>query len=154
MKDLQKRDLCDPNRQMVKGSVKEGLESGQPSLNYLDLPSPAGVNAPNFLKYVMIAFQLRVLMGNRLLALDPLAGQIPVGIEYPHCSTKWQLLATAPALSHPHIDAGKFATWVHVRRGAKIWAVLDGPIPAEPLTEMDLAVHKWIPFLLEEGDML
>ncbi|KAF8514467.1 hypothetical protein JB92DRAFT_129579 [Gautieria morchelliformis] len=124
---------------MVKRSIKQALESGQPSLNFLNLPNPEGVDVPDFV---------------RMLSLNRVAAQMPVGVENPQYSTKWQLLATAPALSHPHIDAGKFATWVQVRRGAKIWAVLDGPMPGKPLTEFDLEAHKWIPFLLEQDDIL
>ena len=75
-------------------------------------------------------------------------------VGFPHYSTKWNLLATAPALSRPHVDAAKFSTWIHILRGAKLWSVIDGEVPNCHLTELDPAKYKWKSFLLEEDDLL
>ncbi|KAF8470362.1 hypothetical protein JB92DRAFT_2838430 [Gautieria morchelliformis] len=88
--DLQKRDMWDRKREMVKGLIMKAVQSGELSLNFLELPN-------------LVAAQRAYL-------------------QY---STKWQLLATAPALSQLHINAGKFGTWVQVHWGVKIWVVVD-----------------------------
>ena len=88
------------------------------------------------------------------MSLDTLAGQLPMKAGFPQYSTKWKTLATTPAVSSPHIDAAKFGTWVHIRKGAKLWGVLEGDIPEAPLVDLKAGVHRWKYFVLEEDDRL
>jgi len=52
------------------------------------------------------------------------------------------------------MDAAKFGTWLHILRGAKIWAVLDGEAPDQILPYVDVSKYRWKHFLLEEDDLL
>lgn len=67
---------------------------------------------------------------------------------------RWNLCATQPALTRLHYDPGKFATWIRILRGTKIWFILDGPIPPQGLAGFDISHAKFVYFVLEEGSTL
>jgi len=83
-----------------------------------------------------------------------MASQLPLESGFPQYSMSWEVLATSPAFSRPHIDAGRFHTWIRMIFGSKLWIVLDEKPPSCLLTEMALDQYKWKFFLLEEGDTL
>ncbi|KAF8576658.1 hypothetical protein K439DRAFT_1622690 [Ramaria rubella] len=137
--DLQLRDEGNYLNEIVSTTMWEVIEDHQPAVNFFDIPSPAGVFPPHFL---------------RVLSMDGLASQRPMGPGFPQYSSKWKLMATPPALSRAHYDAGKYSTWIHMERGCKFWAVLVGETPKCPLTDIVVKKHKWKVFLLEEDNIL
>lgn len=92
--------------------------------------------------------------GHRPIAVDSFAGQLPFRHGFPQYSIKWHLLATRCAFSRAHIDAAKFASWLHALRGAKVWCVMQGDMPEVALSDIKYGEHEWKCFLLEEGDYL
>ncbi|KAF8572672.1 hypothetical protein K439DRAFT_1625608 [Ramaria rubella] len=135
----QLRDEKNYLNEIVSTTMKEVILDNQPAVNFLDIPNPAGVFPPQFL---------------RVLSLDSLASQRPMGPGFPQYSSKWKLMATSPALSRAHYDAGKYSMWIRIECGCKFWATLVGEIPTCPLTELVVEDHKWKVFVLEEDVIL
>ncbi|KIJ44529.1 hypothetical protein M422DRAFT_252139 [Sphaerobolus stellatus SS14] len=88
------------------------------------------------------------------LSLDSLAGQLITGPGFPHDDMRWNLCATAPALTRPHYDTAKLATWVHTLRGAKLWFVMDGEVPEDGMCNLDVTKHTFKYVLVEPGAVL
>jgi hypothetical protein len=68
----------------------------------------------------------------------------------------WALVTTAPAMSQTHIDAGRFAAWIHVLTGTKIFFIRNDEgagTPGEPCTT-DPMNHAWVPVVLRSGHKL
>ncbi|KAF8590182.1 hypothetical protein K439DRAFT_1612176 [Ramaria rubella] len=81
--DLQLRDEGNYLNEIVSTTMREVIEDHQPAVNFLDIPSPAGVFPPRFL---------------RVLSMDGWASQRPMGPGFPKYSSKWKLMVTPPAL--------------------------------------------------------
>ncbi|KAF8573397.1 hypothetical protein K439DRAFT_1625110 [Ramaria rubella] len=137
--DLQLRDEGNYLNKIVSTTMREVIEDHQPAVNFLDIPSPAGVFPPHLL---------------RVLSMDGLVSQRPMGPGFPQYPSKWKLMATPPTLSRAHYDAGKYSMWIHMECVCKFWAVLVGETPKCPLTDIVVKKHKWKVFLLEEDDIL
>jgi hypothetical protein len=78
-------------------------------------------------------------------------------MPFPVDSLNWALVATVPAMSTIHRDAGKFATYVQVQSGTKLWLVRDpeeSPGLPHKLVETDVKQHKWTGFVLNPGHVL
>lgn len=75
---------------------------------------------------------------------------------FPADCLQWALVATPPAMSPIHYDAGKFCTVVEVVAGHKLWLVRDttGPEAPEVLTKCDIKSLKWIGLVLGPGHRL
>jgi hypothetical protein len=75
---------------------------------------------------------------------------------FPMESLHWALVATVPAMSPIHFDAGKFCTIVEVITGYKLWLVRDttGPTAPEDLSECDIESLKWVGIVLGPGHKL
>ncbi|KAF8573530.1 hypothetical protein K439DRAFT_1625013 [Ramaria rubella] len=137
--DLQLRDEKNYLNEIVSTTMREVILDNQPAVNFLDIPNPAGVFPPQFL---------------RVLSLDSLASQWPMGPGFPQYSSKWKLMATPPALSRAHYDVGKYSTWIQIEHGCKFWATLVGKTPNCPLTELVVKDHQWKVFVLDKDDIL
>jgi hypothetical protein len=59
-------------------------------------------------------------------------------------------------MSPVHINAGKFASYIQIVMGTKLWLLLDpeGPDAPDDLGEMVHTNHKWVGVLLRPNDIL
>jgi hypothetical protein len=75
---------------------------------------------------------------------------------FPIESLNWALVATVPAMSPIHFDAGKFCTLVNVLAGHKLWLVRDtsGPKLPQDLSKYDIKSVKWTGCVLGPGHKL
>lgn len=92
------------------------------------------------------------------ISILEIAAQQHGAVELPLQSLNWALVATVPAMSPAHHDAGMFATWIKVIRGAKAWFVLDGDNTEHPIEHrlniLDVTKYKWRLYVLRAGDTL
>ena len=76
----------------------------------------------------------------------------------PTASLNWDLVTTAPAMSPVHVDAGKFATFIWVHTGTKLWFIRDTPSGGtsfdKPVNETNPLKHQWTGVLLKPGHSL
>ena len=94
---------------------------------------------------------------SRKLSYLPAAAQIHTTTPIPIDSLNWALVATVPAMSPVHFDAGKFCTMVHVLTGHKLWLVRDTTGPETPgnLGECaNIESLRWIGCVLGPGHKL
>jgi hypothetical protein len=78
-------------------------------------------------------------------------------MAFPVGSLNWVSVATMPAVSAIHRDGGKFATYVKVQSGTKLWLVRDpdgSPELPHKLVDTDIKQHKWTGIILNPGHML
>ena len=73
-------------------------------------------------------------------------GNVPFPVE----SLSWVLVATAPAMSDAHIDAGKFCTFIQPISGSKLWLLLD-PSPSPDQSKTTVGNQKIKRKLLREA---
>ena len=92
----------------------------------------------------------------RKLSLLTAASQMETKSSFPIKSLHWALVATVPAMSSIHFDAGKFCTTVQVISGHKLWFVCDttGPEAPQDLSKCDIASLKWVGLVLGPGHRL
>jgi hypothetical protein len=92
----------------------------------------------------------------RKLSLLSEAAQVYTATPFPINSLNWALIATVPAMSPVHFDAGKFCTQVKVLAGHKLWLVRDMTGSSAPgnLSECDVTSLSWIGCVLGPGHKL
>ncbi|KIJ32756.1 hypothetical protein M422DRAFT_265388 [Sphaerobolus stellatus SS14] len=137
--DLRCFDPYDVSKHMITTSIVDVLCFKRQAINVFDIPNSSYVRMPRFIQRV---------------SLDSSSGQLATGPGFPHEDTKWNLFATAPALTRLHYNAGKFCTWIEVQQGAKIWFIMDGEIPPEGMAEIDITKHTFVYFVVEPGGIL
>ncbi|KAF8574297.1 hypothetical protein K439DRAFT_1236032, partial [Ramaria rubella] len=78
--------------------------------------------------------------------------------SFPADSLSWGLVATIPAMSPVHRDVGKFATWIQVVSGTKLWSLLEdgasSPWPSDRLVDIDPKEFRWTGLVLRPGHIL
>ncbi|KAF8495043.1 hypothetical protein BU17DRAFT_72536 [Hysterangium stoloniferum] len=91
-----------------------------------------------------------------MISYDSLAGNHTMNgaMGFPQYAIRWRLCATEGAFSRAHIDAGKFATWIRIVHGTKLWVVMSGDIAETSLRNLNYRKRKWTYYLLEPGDQL
>ncbi|KAF8522481.1 hypothetical protein BU17DRAFT_64405 [Hysterangium stoloniferum] len=91
-----------------------------------------------------------------MISYDTLAGNHTMNgaMGFPQYAIRWRLCATEGAFSRAHIDARKFATWIHIVHGTKLWVVMSGDIAETSLRNLNYRKRKWTYYLLEPGDQL
>jgi hypothetical protein len=77
---------------------------------------------------------------------------------FPIDSLNWALVATVPAMSPIHFDAGKFCTMVNVLVGHKLWLIPNtgkgGRMAPGDLSKCDIKSLDWIGCVLGPGHKL
>ncbi|KAF8575324.1 hypothetical protein K439DRAFT_1623701 [Ramaria rubella] len=127
--DLQLRDEGNYLNEIVSTTMREVIEDHQPAVNFLDIPSPAGVFPPHFLR------------GPWDLASHNIH---PNGNSWPHPQLSQGLTmmqGSIPCGSTWNVDANFGQYWLEKLRKC-------------PLTDIVVKKHKWKVFLLEEDDIL
>ncbi|KAF8584125.1 hypothetical protein K439DRAFT_1616915 [Ramaria rubella] len=143
----QSRASYDYHQEMWCGCIKQLLDTdpsnvGHFDVNFLSVPLPMQVGtSPAFLR--------------RLLVLD-VASQQYCSTPLPMESLHWALVATMPAMSPIHRDAGKFAMFLRIVAGMKMWLLREPAVgtPPDHLIDMDPLKFKWTALILEPGHML
>lgn len=89
----------------------------------------------------------------RKISVLPKASQHYGVLGMPSDSLTWATVATPPSYSPLHRDAGKFATYVRIRTGYKIWFIRvdDGTYLDEKFPDVDLRTQRWESVLLGPG---
>lgn len=69
----------------------------------------------------------------------------------------WAIVSTAPERSVAHFDAGRYAAWIHVITGTKMFFIRDdvdhNTTPSEPCTR-EPTKYKWTAVVLRAGHKL
>ncbi|KAF8572776.1 hypothetical protein K439DRAFT_1625541 [Ramaria rubella] len=116
--------------EMQKGSLHQLLDSnpddpGRQNINFLTIPLPQNAMPPDCIQCISLIAR---------------ASQQYCATPFPADSLSWGLVATVPAMSPVHRDAGKFAMWIQVVSGTKLWSLLDGassPRPSDALVDIN-----------------
>ncbi|KAF8523874.1 hypothetical protein BU17DRAFT_63526 [Hysterangium stoloniferum] len=121
---LDRRNEMDRQFQIYQTSLLKVFEEKRKAVNFLDIPTAVSMHMPNILP---------------MISYDSLAGN--------HTMNEG-------AFSRAHIDAGKFATWICIVHGTKLWVVMSGDIAETSLRNLNYRKRKWTYYLLEPGDQL
>ncbi|KAF8575385.1 hypothetical protein K439DRAFT_1623621 [Ramaria rubella] len=141
-------DLDNFHTEMRQGSLHQlfnadRLDPGRQDVNFLTIPLPQNATPPDYV---------------RRISLIECALQHYGATPFPSESLSWGLVATVPAMSPTHRDAGKFATYIKVISGTKLWSLLDdGPSSSPPpnvLVEIDEKKYQWTGLVLRPGHVL
>ncbi|KAI0342564.1 hypothetical protein BDW22DRAFT_1345656 [Trametopsis cervina] len=107
-------DDNDPiEQETVKGTLKHMINDAARSL---DVINPVGFSAASENSSLVNKSHPTLMsdsFGIHLMEWDAIISQ------------SWGFLATSGAYSQPHHDAGRFATYVHCKAGAKLWSYLE-----------------------------
>ncbi|KAF8512352.1 hypothetical protein BU17DRAFT_69243 [Hysterangium stoloniferum] len=120
--------------QIYQTSLLKVFEEKRKAVNFLDIPMAVSI----------------------MISYDSLAGNHTMNgaMGFPQYAIRWRLCATEGAFSRAHIDAGKFATWICIVHGTKLWVVMSGDIADTSLRNLNYRKRKWTYYLLEPGDQL
>ncbi|KAF8500019.1 hypothetical protein BU17DRAFT_102625 [Hysterangium stoloniferum] len=138
---LDRRNEMDCQFQIYQTSLLKVFEEKRKAVNFLDIPTAVSMHMPNILP---------------MISYDSLAGNHTMNgaMGFPQYAIRWRLCATEGAFSRAHIDAGKFATWIRIVHGTKLWVVMSGDIAETSLRNLNYRKRKWTYYLLEPGDQL
>ncbi|KAF8575368.1 hypothetical protein K439DRAFT_1623638 [Ramaria rubella] len=141
-------DLDNFHTEMRQGSLHQlfnadRLDPGRQDVNFLTIPLPQNATPPDYV---------------RPISLIGCASQHYGATPFPSESLSWGLVATVPAMSPTHRDAGKFAMYIEVISGTKLWSLLDnGPSSSPPpsvLVEINAKKYRWTGLVLRPGHVL
>ncbi|KAF8576988.1 hypothetical protein K439DRAFT_1622439 [Ramaria rubella] len=142
------RDVDNYHSEMQKGSLHQLLDSnpddpGRQNVNFLSIPLPQNAMPPNCIQCISL--------------IAP-AFQQYCATPFPADSLSWGLVATVPAMSPVHRDAGKFATWIQVVSGTKLWSLLEdgasSPWPSDALVNINPKDFRGTGLVLHPGHIL
>ncbi|KAF8584163.1 hypothetical protein K439DRAFT_1616882 [Ramaria rubella] len=134
--------------EMCKGSLHQLLDSnpddpGRQNVNFLSIPLPQNAMPPDCVQRISLIAQ---------------ASQQYCATLFPADSLSWGLVATVPAMSPVHRDAGKFAMWIQVVSGTKLWSLLEdgasSPRPSDALVDIDPKDFRWTGLVFRPGHIL
>ncbi|KAF8582109.1 hypothetical protein K439DRAFT_1618502 [Ramaria rubella] len=141
-------DMDNYHSEMCKGSLHQLLDSnpddpGRQNVNFLSIPLPQNAMPPDCIQRISLIAQ---------------ASQQYCATPFPADSLSWGLVATVPAMSPVHRDAGKFAMWIQVVSGTKLWSLLEdgasSPRPSDALVDIDPKDFQWTGLVLRPGHIL
>ncbi|KAF8573448.1 hypothetical protein K439DRAFT_1625074 [Ramaria rubella] len=115
--------------------------SRRQDVNFLSISLPLYTQPPDYL---------------RQLSLLGIASQESTQSPFPVESLSWGLVATVPAHSHTHRDAGKFSTFIQVVSRTKFWFVQDSRCVGFPreLVDVNPCDYRWTGLVLQPGHIL
>ncbi|KAF8574752.1 hypothetical protein K439DRAFT_1624097 [Ramaria rubella] len=142
------RDMDNYHSEMQKGSLHQLLDSnpdnpGRQNVNFLSIPLPQNAMPPDCIQCISLIAR---------------ASQQYCATPFPADSLSWGLVATVPAMSPVHRDAGKFAMWIQVVSGTKLWSLLEdgasNPRPSDALVDIGPKDFQWTGLVLRPGHIL
>ncbi|KAF8577377.1 hypothetical protein K439DRAFT_1622133 [Ramaria rubella] len=135
-----------PHDEMCCSSLSQLLDSdpnisGRQDVNFLSISLPLYTQPPDYLQQ---------------LSLLGIASQESTQSPFPVESLSWGLVATVPAHSHTHRDAGKFSTFIQVISRTKFWFVQDSRCVGFPheLVDVNPCDYRWTGLVLQPGHVL
>ncbi|KAF8581052.1 hypothetical protein K439DRAFT_1619362 [Ramaria rubella] len=142
------RDEDNYHSEMWKGSLHQLLDLNpddprRQNVNFLSIPLPQNAMPPDCVQCISLIAQ---------------ASQQYCATPFPADSLSWGLVATIPAMSPVHRDAGKFAMWIQVVSGTKLWGLLEdsasSPRPSDALVDINPKDFRWTALVLCPGHIL
>ncbi|KAF8581162.1 hypothetical protein K439DRAFT_1619233 [Ramaria rubella] len=142
------RDLDNFHTEMRQGSLHQlfnadRLDPGRQDVNFLTIPLPQNATPLDYVRWI---------------SLIECALQHYGATPFPSESLSWGLVATVPGMSPTHRDACKFAMYIKVISGTKLWSLLDDGPSSSPLpnvlVEINAKEYQWTGLVLRPGHVL